>query len=95
MKKKKRSFYFAHDTKEMLKGDIKERFEAYKTAIDANFMGVDEVRFMEDLPALGIDWIKLGLDSVLYNPKTKEIYTPNTNATQNMQQLKGGEEDKN
>lgn len=95
LEKEKRSFYFAHDTKEMLKGDIKERFEAYKTAIDANFMGVDEVRFMEDLPALGIDWIKLGLDSVLYNPKTKEIYTPNTNATQNMQQLKGGEEDKN
>lgn len=95
LEKEKRSFYFAHDTKEMLKGDIKERFEAYKTAIDANFMGVDEVRFMEDLPALGIDWIKLGLDSVLYNPKTKEIYTPNTNAMQNMQQLKGGEEDKN
>lgn len=95
LEKEKRSFYFAHDTKEMLKGDIKERFEAYKTAIDANFMGVDEVRFMEDLPALGIDWIKLGLDSVLYNPKTKEIYTPNTNATQNMQQLKGGEEDEN
>ncbi len=95
LEKEKRSFYFAHDTKEMLKGDIKERFEAYKTAIDANFMGVDEVRFMEDLPALGIDWIKLGLDSVLYNPKTKEIYTPNTNAMQDMQQLKGGEEGEN
>lgn len=93
LEKEKRSFYFAFDTKEMLKGDTKERYEAYKTALEANFMGVDEVRFIEDLPALGIDWIKLGLDSVLYNPKTKEIYTPNTDKTQNIAKLKGGEED--
>lgn len=91
LEREKGSFYFAFDTKEMLKGDIKERFEAYKTAIESNFMQIDEVRYMEDLPALGIDWIKLGLDSVLYNPKTKEIYTPNTNMAQNMEDLKGGE----
>lgn len=92
LESEKGSFYFAFDTKELLKGDTKERFEAYKIAIEANFMSVDEVRYMEDLPALGIDWIKLGLDSVLYNPKTKEIYTPNTNMAQNMEDLKGGEE---
>ena len=92
LEREKGSFYFAFDTKEMLKGDIKERFEAYKTAIESNFMQIDEIRYMEDLPALGIDWIKLGLDSVLYNPKTKEIYTPNTNMAQNMEDLKGGEE---
>lgn len=50
---------------------------------------------MEDLPALGINWIKLGLDSVLFNPKTGEIYTPNTNQTQNMDKLKGGDDDEN
>jgi HK97 family phage portal protein len=92
LEREKGSFYFAFDTKEMLKGDIKERFEAYKTAIESNFMQIDEVRYMEDLPALGINWIKLGLDSVLYNPKTGEIYTPNTNMAQNMEDLKGGEE---
>lgn len=91
LEKEKGSFYFAFDTKEMLKGDIKERYEAYKMAIDANFMGIDEVRFIEDLPALGIEWIKLGLDAVLYNPKTKEIYTPNTDKSQNITDLKGGE----
>lgn len=90
LEKEKGSYYFAFDTKEMLKGDIKERFEAYKMAIESNFMGIDEVRFMEDLPALGIEWIKLGLDSVLYNPKTKEIYTPNTDKTQNITNLKRG-----
>jgi len=81
-------FYWAFDTKELLKGDIKERFEAYKVAIEANFMQIDEVRYQEDLPALGLNWIKLGLDSVLYDVKTKTVYTPNTNQTNN---LKGGD----
>ena len=27
---------------------------------------------------LGLTWIKLGLQDVLYDPKTKMIYTPNT-----------------
>lgn len=95
LEKEKGSFYFAFDTKEMLRGDIKERFEAYKMAIEANFMQPDEARYMEDWEPLGLDFIKLGLDSVLYNPKTKEIYTPNTNQTQNMNKLKGGEGDAN
>lgn len=93
LEKEKGSFYFAFDTKEMLKGDIKERFEAYKVGIDANFLQIDEVRFMEDLPALGLNWIKLGLDSVLYDVKTKTIYTPNTNQTNNIDKVKGGDED--
>lgn len=84
LEKEKSSFYFAFDTKEMLKGDLKERFEAYKVAIDSNFLQIDEVRFMEDLPALGLDWIKLGLDSVLYDVKTGAIYTPNTNQLSKM-----------
>lgn len=88
LESEKELFYWAFDTKELLKGDIKERFEAYKVAIDANFMQIDEVRYQEDLPALGLNWIKLGLDSVLYDVKTKTIYTPNTNQTN---KLKGGD----
>ena len=70
--------YFAFDTKELLKGDLKERFDAYKTALDANFMQIDEVRYLEDMQPLGLSWIKLGLQDVLYDPKNKMIYTPNT-----------------
>lgn len=88
LEKEKKSFYFAFDTKELLKGDIKERYEAYKTALESNFMQIDEVRFMEDLPALNLNWIKLGLDCVLLDVKTGKIYTPNTNQTNDM---KGGE----
>ena len=88
LEKEKSSFYFAFDTKEMLKGDLKERFQAYREGIESNFLSINEVRFMENLPSLGIEWIKLGLDSVLYNPKTNEIYTPNTNKTADINKLK-------
>ena len=33
---------------------------------------------------LGIDWIQMNLNTVLFNPETKEVYTPNTNATANL-----------
>jgi len=79
LEREKGTYYFAFDTKELLKGDIKERFEAYGNAIDHNFMQIDEVRFAEDLEPLGLSWIKLGLQDVLYDPKTKQVYTPNTN----------------
>jgi HK97 family phage portal protein len=90
LESEKSNTYFAFDAKEITKGDIKTRYEAYKIAVEANFMQPDEIRYMEDLPALGLDFIKLGLDSVLYNPKTKEIYTPNTDRSQNMNDLEKG-----
>ena len=80
LEKEKGTYYWAFDTKELLKGDMKERFEAYKTALDANFMQIDEVRYAEDMEPLGMTWVKLGLQDVLYDPKTKQIYTPNTDA---------------
>lgn len=75
-------YYWSFDTKEITKGDIKTRYEAYKLAIEANFMQIDEVRYMEDFEPLGLDFIKLGLKDVLYNPYTKELYTPNTGITE-------------
>lgn len=93
------SFYFAFDTKELLKGDIEKRFKAYAIATKEGFMQIDEVRYLEDLRPLGLDFIKLGLQDVLYNPETKEIYTPNTNKSTNINNLddnlKGGEDDEN
>lgn len=90
LEKEKKSFYFAFDTKEITKGDIKTRFEAYKTALDANLMQIDECRYMEDLEPLGLNFIKLGLQDVLFNPVTKEVYTPNTNKVTNISDT-GGE----
>ena len=86
LEREKGQFYFAFDTKELLRGDMKTRFAAYKTALDANCMQIDEVRYAEDMEPLGLDWIRLGLQDVLYNPKTHELFTPNTGTSQQMGQ---------
>ncbi len=91
----KESFFFAFDTKDLLKGDMEKRYKAYAIAIDKGIMQVDEVRYKENLEPLGLEFVKLGLQDVLYFPKTKEIYTPNTNKTADMDNLdkldEGGE----
>lgn len=104
---KAQSFYFAFDTKELTKGDIEKRFKAYEIAIKNGWMQLDEVRYLEDYAPFGLDFIKLGLQDVLYNPKTGAIYTPNTDKTGSInnpsaasstvegENLKGGEEDEN
>lgn len=81
LESEKGQFYWAFDTKELLRGDMQSRFAAYKTALEANFMQIDEVRYAEDMEPLGLTWVKLGLNDVLYDPKTQQIYTPNTNQT--------------
>ena len=94
LESEKGSFYFVFDTKELTKGDIEKLFRAYKEAINSNIMSIDEVRYELDLKPLGFEYIKLGLQDVLLNPKTGDIYTPNMDATANlnsMSKMKGGE----
>ena len=88
LESEKRDMYFACDTSKLERGDILKRYQAYQIALEKHFMQPDEVRYAEDMKPLGLDWIELGLDSVLYNPETKEIYTPNTNETAVMTQSK-------
>jgi HK97 family phage portal protein len=80
----KGSFYFATDTKELLKGDILKRYQAYEIAIRSGIQTIDEVRYAEDLEYLGLNFLKLGLESVLFNAKTKDIFVTNTGMTFNM-----------
>ena len=85
LEKEKKSYYFAPDTKELYRGSLKERYEAYKIAIEGGWKTRNEIRFMEDDDALdGLDVINLGLGDVLLNTKDGTIYTPNTNAMVNM-----------
>jgi HK97 family phage portal protein len=81
----KKSFYFAFDTAELIKGNIEQRFSAYEIGVKSGILQIDEVRYRENLPPLGLNFIKLGLQDVLYNPETKEIYTPNTNKATNIE----------
>jgi hypothetical protein len=75
----KENRYFAFDTTELTKGDIEKRFSAYDIAVKGGFMQIDEVRYKENLPPLKLNWIKMGLQDVIYLPESGEIYTPNTN----------------
>lgn len=81
----KGSFYFAFDTNDLQKGDIEKRYKAYEIGVKNGMLQTDEVRYKENLPPLGLNFIKLSLADVLYDPKTKEIYTPNTNQSTNME----------
>lgn len=84
LESEKRHLYFAFDTRQINRASIRERYEAYDKALKGHFLQIDEIRNLENLEPLGIDWLELGLNSVLYNPKTKEIYTPNNDAHQKL-----------
>lgn len=87
-------FYFAADTAELTKGDIEKRFRAYETASKNGFMQIDEIRLKENLPPLGLDFVRLGLQDVLYDPETKQFYMPNMNQTGGLGEQAGGLEKK-
>lgn len=81
LESEKGSYYFAADTSELTKGDIEKRFRAYETASKNGFMQIDEIRMRENLPPLGLDFVRLGLQDVLYDPETRQFYMPNMNKT--------------
>lgn len=96
LESEKGKYFFAFDTKEIKKGSMLERFQAYNVAIKNNIMTVDECRKNENLPALGFDFINLNLGSVLYNPSTSQGFVPNTGQTFDMATFfkpGGGDED--
>lgn len=82
LESEKKKYYFAFDTKEIIKANIKERFEVYQLAKQCGIMTINEMRQAENMNTIeGMDILNLGLDSVLYNTQTGEIYTPNTDST--------------
>ena len=89
---KETGYFWAFDAKELKRGDLKERYEAYEIAYKNNWIQVDEIRQSEDMKPLGFNFIRLGLDSVLYNPNTGEVYTPNTGEKTNIQKQEGVKE---
>lgn len=77
-------YFFEFDTNELTKGDIEKRYKAYELASKNGFMQIDEIRRKENLPELGLKFIRLGLQDVLYNPADGTIYTPNTGQSGNI-----------
>lgn len=94
----KGNLYFSLDMNDLLKADMLTRFNAYKTALDSNWINVDEIRKREDLSPMGIDFVSMNLANVFYYPDTKKVYTPNTGVLGDLTTLKsvkGGENDEN
>lgn len=80
LESEKHDLKFDIDTRELLEINANERFTAYQTGLSSGILTIDEVRRMENLPVLDMQYLKLGLGDVLYNVKDGSIFVPNTGA---------------
>ena len=79
LEKEKNRLFFEFDTKEIIRANLKERYEAYKLAKDTGFLTINEIRTAENMNSIeGMDVINVGLGAVLYDVNNGTYYTPNT-----------------
>ena len=79
LEKEKKNYFFEFDVKEIVRANLKERYEAYKMAKDIGMKTINEIRQEENLNSIdGMDVLPLGLGDVLYDVESHEYYTPNT-----------------
>ena len=79
LEKEKKNYFFEFDVKEIVRVNIKERFEAYKLAKETGFMTYNEIRREENMEYIeGLDVVNVGLGAVLYDVNKHVYYTPNT-----------------
>lgn len=101
LEKEKDRLFFSFDTSKILRAEILERYKAYEIAKKNGFMQIDEIRQVENLEPLDIEFLTLGLNDVLYYPKTNQIYTPNTAQGEDLNNIKkeipakGGDKNEN
>ncbi len=87
LEKEKKSHFFEFDVKEIIRANLKERYEAYKLAKETGFMTLNEIRRAENLNDIeGLSVINVGLGAVLYDTQTHKYFTPNTNSTTDLNQ---------
>ena len=85
LEKEKDKMFFEFDVKEILKANVKERYEALKIAKEIGLMTINEMRKYENMNYIeGLDVINVGLGAVLYDTNTHQFYTPNTDTTANI-----------
>ena len=79
LEKEKKNMFFEFDVKEILRANIKERYEAYDMALKSGWKTVNEVRKAENENYIeGMDVLNVGLGAVLYDINSHQFYTPNT-----------------
>ena len=88
LEKEKGKYFFSFDVKEIIRANIKERYEVYKLAKECGMMTKNEMRQeenMNDIP--GLDVIDLGLGAALFDVATQTYYTPNTGTQADLKTL--------
>lgn len=84
LEQEKDSYFFGYDVSELTRADIKTRFDAYEKAYKNGFLQIDEIRALEKYPSLDIPFFKMGLQDVLYDPSSGDIFMPNMNRWANI-----------
>lgn len=87
LEKEKKNHFFEFDVKEIIRANLKERYESYKLAKETGFLTLNEIRRYENLDDIeGLDVINVGLGAVLYSATTHTYFTPNTDSTTDLNQ---------
>ena len=82
LEKEKKNYFFEFDVKEIIRANIRERYESYKLAKETGFMTINEIRRAENLNWIdGMDVVNVGLGAVLYDTNIGKYFTPNTGET--------------
>lgn len=88
LEKEKKNYFFEFDVKEIIKANIKERYEVYRIAKECGFMTKNEMRQEENMNEIeGLDVVDLGLGAALYDVNTHTYYTPNTDSQSELKTL--------
>lgn len=92
LENEKQDYYFAFDYTELIKANVKDRYDAYSVAIKNGFMTVNEVREKEEIKNIdGLDIVSLNLGNVVYDINEKKYFTPNTGQVIDITNIKQGE----
>lgn len=87
---KEDNLFFKFKLDELTRASIKDRFEAYKDSLESGIETINEIRAKEGLESVeGLDIFKFNLADVIFDRKTKEFWTPNTNTNKNINQKVG------
>ena len=79
LESEKDTIFWEADFTEILKGSAKERYDAYKSAVEGGWITKNEIRERENLEKVeGLDIIDLKLSAVLFDINTGDYYVPNT-----------------
>ena len=73
----KAGYYFDFDLTEFSKANMRDRWEAWAVAKDKGLVQVDEFRAAENMPPLGMDYVNMGLNDVLFDTSKKQLIIPN------------------